>query len=278
MNDIIKVACIQFAFKFIKTYSDFVDHVKILLQNVVEADFAVFPENFTAELQYLIPNRAMNKLPEFTDQYKELFSKLADEFGMIIIAGTHLNIGDDGNLYNSSFLFFPDGKILKHDKTHLFPIEKRAGITMGNELKVFNTNKGKIAIAICYEMEFPEITRLYTINGAEIVFCPSNTIGEHGFWRVRHCCQARAIENQIYVVHSSMIGKAPLNGMDPWGKSSILSPCELPWPSNGVIKEAEANKEMVITANLDLKLLHKKRKRGAALNLVNRRPELYNLE
>ena len=113
------------------------------------------------------------------------------------------------------------------------------------------------------------------MKGAEIIFCPSYTVGEHGFWRVRHCCKARAIENQIYVVHSCLVGNVPLEGIVGWGKSSILSPCEPPWNPNGVIAESSLNEESIITGKIDLRLLQKKKKRGAALNLKYRRPEIY---
>lgn len=126
-------------------------------------------------------------------------------------------------------------------------------------------------------MEFPEVARTYVLKGAEIIFCPSYTVGEHGFWRVRHCCQARAIENQVYVTHSCLVGNPPLKGMEGWGKSSILSPCEDPWNPNGVIAEVNENEEMMITGELDLGLLYKKRRRGAAPILKDRRPDLYEI-
>jgi predicted amidohydrolase len=79
------------------------------------------------------------------------------------------------------------------------------------------------------------------------------------------------------VIHSCMVGSAPLGGLEGFGKSSILSPCEPPWEPNGIINEAEKNKEMVISGELDMKLLHKKRNRSAAPTLKDRRPEIYNL-
>ena len=94
---------------------------------------------------------------------------------------------------------------------------------------------------------------------------------------MRHSCQARALENQIYVIHSCLVGTPPIEFMAGWGRASILSPCEPPWTPNGVIAEAEANKECVITGELDLKLLRKKRKRGIATTLKDRRPEIYKI-
>ena len=65
--------------------------------------------------------------------------------------------------------------------------------------------------------------------------------------------------------------------MTGYGRSSILSPCEEPWNLNGVVAEAKTNEEMVISGEVDLKLLHKKRKRGMATTLSGRRPEIYEI-
>lgn len=275
MDNII-VACIQFSYKPIGSFKEFAKNIENLLKQSRGSDFVVFPETFTLELQYLIPEFDFSKLHRYTEDYINLFTYFSQKNGQYIIAGSHIIVENDKE-YNTSYLFCPEGSILTHRKTHLFPLEAKMGVTPGNKIDVFDTKKAKMGIAICYEMEFPEVARKLTLKGADLIFCPSYTIGEHGFWRVRHCCQARAIENQIYVVHSCMVGKSPLNGMEGWGKSSILSPCEEPWQPNGIIAEAKVNEEMVITANLDLKVLHKKRKRGAATTLKDRRPEIYSL-
>ena len=101
----------------------------------------------------------------------------------------------NSKLYNIGHLFCPDGQIFKHSKTHLMPVEVKMFFTHGTNLQVFETEKVKFALDICYEMEFPEVAKTLTLKGVEIIFTPSYTLGEHGFWRVRHCCQARAIEN-----------------------------------------------------------------------------------
>jgi len=270
------VSCVQFAYKQIESFEDFAKNVENLLNQADGSDFVVFPETLTLELQYLIPNNNLNKIPEFTEKYRNLFARLSREKGQYIIGGSHLTI-ENGKEYNIGYIFCPDGKLLKHRKTHLFPLEASMGVTPGNTLEIFKTEKANIGLAICYEMEFPEVARTLTLKGVDVIFCPSYTIGEAGFWRVRHCCQARAIENQIYILHSCLVGESPHKGMEGWGRSSILSPCESPWNPNGIIAEAKTNEEMVITGELDLKVLHKKRKRGAATTLKDRRPEIYKI-
>lgn len=274
---IVKVSSVQFAYKPIKNFEDFASNVENLLDQASGSHFVVFPETFTLELQYLIPDYNIGKIHEFTDQYIELFKDLSKKKNQYIIAGSHLTQKNE-KIFNTSYLFYPDGNHFEHDKTHLFPLEAKMGVTPGNNLEIFETDIVKIGIATCYEMEFPEVIRTLTLKGAEIIFSPSYTVDEHGFWRVRHCSQARAIENQIYIVHSCLVGTPPISSMmTGWGKASILSPCESPWPSNGIIAEARVNEEMVVSGELDLKLLHKKRKRGTATTLKDRRPALYKI-
>ncbi|MFW9950784.1 MAG: nitrilase-related carbon-nitrogen hydrolase [Candidatus Thorarchaeota archaeon] len=274
--DKIKVSCVQFSYKPIKDFVDFEKNVTTLVSQCKDTQYVIFPETFTFELQYIIPNHDLNQIPKFTDNYIKLFINLSRKTNQYIIAGSHLT-KEDNKIFNVSHLFCPDGQIFKHRKTHLFPLEKQMGVIPGNTLEVYKTDFGKIGISICYEMEFPEVARTLALKGAEILFCPSYTVGEHGFWRVRHCCQARAIENQIYVIHSCMVGAAPLGGLEGFGKSSIISPCEPPWPENGVLVEAKKNEEVIISYELDIKLLHKKRKRSAAPTLKDRRPNIYDV-
>ncbi len=96
---------------------------------------------------------------------------------------------------------------------------------------------------------------------------------EYGFWRVRHCAQARCIENQVYFVHCATGGKVPKGPLpNGWTRSSILSPCDTPWPApNGVVAEAETNVEMVLRGTVDLDLLQQNRETGVAPTYRDRR-------
>jgi predicted amidohydrolase len=273
---IIKISAVQFSYKPIKLFKDFEENVENLVKKAEGSDITVFPEAFTLELQYLFPNYNVGRIYELTEEYLDLFSRLSKVYNQVIIAGSHIVLENDKR-YNTGYIFYPDGQVKKHRKSHLMPYENKMGLIQGDSIDLFDIEDVKIGLAICYEIEFPELVRTLTLQGAKIIICPSYTIDEYGFWRVRHCCQARAIENQIYVVHSCLVGTSAIPGLVGWGKSSILSPCEAPWNPNGVIAEAEVNEEMVITGVLDLTLLEKKRKRGVAPTLNDRRPELYKL-
>ncbi len=83
------------------------------------------------------------------------------------------------------------------------------GHQQGDEVRVFDTDCGKIAIQICYDIEFPELGRIATEKGAKIIFTPFCTEDRQGYLRVRYCAQARAVENQVYTVISGTVGNLP---------------------------------------------------------------------
>jgi predicted amidohydrolase len=272
----VSIAACQFAIRPVQSFADFADHARALLDGARSADVVVFPELFTIELFTAIDGwqaAALADLPRidrFTAEYRGLFAAEARARGQTILAGSHLVRGNDRTL-NVAHLFEPSGREHAHAKTHIFPAESAWGSGEGESVDAIDLGFARVGIAICYEAEIPECASSYAEQGVDVVLCPSFTLTEHGFWRVRHCAQARAIENQIYVVHCCAIGApgAPLPG--GWGRSSILSPCDVPWPANGVLAEAEANREGVIVAELDLDLLQANRESGAAPTFRDRR-------
>lgn len=107
-------------------------------------------------------------------------------------------VGD--TLYNVGFLCKRDGTVEKYEKLHVTPDEEKVwGLKGGNILKTYDTDCGKIGILICYDCEFPELSRLLADEGMDILFVPFLTDTQNGYSRVRYCAQARAIENECYV-------------------------------------------------------------------------------
>ncbi len=198
-----RVAAVQYDLHAIQSFQEFADQVIHYTKTAGEfgADFLLFPEFFTTQLLSIGDGsgRALKiyELPKFTQEYLALFTTLAKEMKMHIIGGTHL-IENGGKLYNTAHLFYPDGSIKTQSKLHMTPTEvKDWHITPGEGLQVFDTEKGKIAILTCYDIEFPEIVRIAKARGADVIFCPSCTDDRHGFYRVRYTSHARAVENQI---------------------------------------------------------------------------------
>jgi predicted amidohydrolase len=132
-------------------------------------------------------------------------------------------------------------------------------------LKIFRTPFASVAIAICYDVEFPELVRAAVWAGADVLVVPSCTDTRAGWWRVRACAQARAIENQIYVVQSCTVGG--LRGLPAahlnYGIASVLGPSDRHFPRDGVLAEGTANQETLVFADLDLARLREVRKNGS---------------
>ena len=210
----------------------------------------------------------------YTEDYRRLFESEARERGQHIVAGSHLE-KKDGRYLNVAYLYGPDGLVHTHDKTHIFPAEAEWSTEEGDTIEMVELPFAKVGFNVCYEAEIPECAASLAEQGAEIILCPSLTFTEEGFWRVRHSAQARAIENQVYVVHCGGSAALPPGGPlpSPWGRSSILSPCDTPWDApNGVVAEApEPNIETVVQGVVDLDRLHENRENGAAPTFRDRR-------
>ncbi|MFF2157502.1 carbon-nitrogen hydrolase family protein [Paenibacillus chitinolyticus] len=278
-----RVSAVQHHLHTISSFREFADQVEHYVKTAQEfdSDFVLFPELFTTQLLSIRnPGEGaltINDLPSFTDSYMELFKGLAKSTGMHLIGGTHI-IEDGGRLYNSAFLFYPDGRVGEQRKLHITPTEvKEWNMGAGNALQVFDTDKGRIAILVCYDMEFPEIVRMAKARGADVIFCPSCTDDRHGFHRVRYSCHARTIENQIYVVVTGTIGSLPTVDFmrGNFGQAAVLTPNDVPFPPRGILAEGEINDDMIITADLDLALLEEVREKGSVTTWRDRRTDLY---
>ncbi|MFQ5941005.1 MAG: nitrilase-related carbon-nitrogen hydrolase [Nitrososphaerales archaeon] len=266
----VNICVTQFKLKPYKRFDTFRDEVLKLINKSEGADFVVFGEWFTLGLLAIDTNLEkarysdIKKVSNYMDDYVELFSKLARERAQFIVAGTIVE-EDNDKYYDTCFMFDPQGKTYKHRKTHLFPLEREKwGISEHDSLNVIKTGNGCVGVCICYESQIPECARALALKGAEIIFCPSFTLTEGGYYRIRGACAARSIENQLITVMSSVIGNLSPMNLRGVGRSSILSPCDKPWPNNGLIAHSVMNKEMVVTAEIDIDDIYITREKGAA--------------
>ena len=196
---------------------------------------------------------------------------------MHIIGGTHI-ISRNGKLYNVAHLFYPNGRIEEQAKLHITPSEiKEWNMSAGDDFRVFDTEKGRIALLTCYDIEFPEIVRMAKAKGADVIFCPSCTDDRHGFHRGRYTSHARAIENQVYVVLTGTVGSLPTVDFmrANFGQAAVITPNDIPFPPKGLLVEGELNNDMIVTADLDLSLLYEVRERGSVTTWRDRRTDLY---
>jgi len=278
-----RVSAVQYHLHTIPDFEAFANQVEHYVRTAQEfnADFVLFPELFTTQLMSIGDEAGkalpIEALPSFTERYMELFRRLAAESGMHIIGGTHI-IEENGSLYNAAYLFYPDGRVGEQRKLHITPSEVDAwNMKAGDGLALFDTDKGRIAVLVCYDMEFPEIVRMAKARGADVIFCPSCTDDRHGFHRVRYSCHARTIENQVYVVVTGTVGSLPTVDFmrGNFGQAAVLTPNDVPFPPRGVLVEGEINDDMIVTADLDLSLLHEVRESGTVTTWRDRRTDLY---
>lgn len=281
----VRICAIQYEMRKIGSFEEFAAQVEYYtdVASDFHSDFAIFPEIFTTQLMSFLdeksPSTAIRRLTEFTPQYLELFSRLALRYDINIIGGSHF-IKENHHIYNVAHLFRRDGTIDKQYKIHITPNERKWwGITPGDEVKVFDTDCGKIAIAICYDIEFPEYARHVADLGANIIFTPFCTDERQGYLRVRYCSQARAIENQVYTVIAGTVGNLPqVENMDiQYAQSGIFSPSDFGFPRDGIVEECSPNIETVVVGDVDLEILRRQRKAGNVTQLKDRRSDLYRL-
>lgn len=283
----IRVCAAQFQMRRISSWEEFAHQVDFFVETAEQyhCHFLLFPELFTVQLFSTLPDdlttrQSIAALADMTDRYRELFSAAAKRVGLHIIAGSH-PVRVDGGIRNVAHLFTPSGAVYTQEKLHVTPNERADyGIEPGAGLSVFDTGYARIGIQICYDVEFPEVSRLLTLAGAEVLFVPFSTDEKRAYLRVRTCGQARAVENVVYVVQSGNVGNLPqvANFLINYGQAGVYTPSDFPFPPDAVAAAADTNTETVVITDLDLSALEQAREAGTVRPLRDRRRDLYSVE
>jgi len=281
----VRVAAVQYSMRAIRSFEEFEKQCEFFVDTAGEyrADFVLFPELLTNQLLSLVPaerpDLSARRLSEFTTPYVDSFRRMAVKYYVNIVAGSHLQVEDD-RLYNVAYLFRRDGTTATQQKLHITPSEaKWWGVSPGRHLEVLDTDRGRIAILICYDIEFPELSRIAVSQGANVLFVPYNTDIRPAHLRVRYCAQARCIENSVYCVLAGAVGNLPfVEGADiHYGQSSILTPSDISFARDGVEAEATPNVETMLVHDLDIGLVRRMRRLGAVRTWLDRRSDLYGV-
>ena len=278
MKDRIRVASLQYFIRPVQTFEQFRDQVEALVETAADydCDLLVFPEYFTIQLLTLSQVRRpireqIRDLAHQLPQYRSLLAELARQRRIYIVGGS-IPVAVDGSdkVYNHSFFFGPKGDYGVQGKLHMTRFEAEDwGISASSGFKVFDTEFGKAAIAICYDVEFPELARAAARAGAHILLVPSCTDERQGFLRVRYCAQARAIENQMYVITSHTVGSLPMVPAVSlnYGQAAILTPSDFPFSRDGILADGNPNQEMMVIGELNLQTILESRTAGTVLPL-----------
>ncbi|PKQ46132.1 carbon-nitrogen hydrolase family protein [Confluentibacter flavum] len=282
---IIRLGLIQWQMRLYKDLTELMEQAEYFIDAVsaYRSDFALFPEFFNAPLMadnnHLPEAEAIRELAKHTPEIVQQFSKLAISYNINVITGSMPEMRD-GLLYNVGYLCKRDGTTERYEKLHVTPDEAKVwGMQGGNELRTYDTDCGKIGVLICYDSEFPELSRLLADEGMDILFIPFLTDTQNGYSRVRHCAQARAIENECYVAIAGSVGNLPkVNNMDiQFAQSIVFTPCDFSFPANGIKAEATTNTEMILIADVDIDLLRELNQFGSVRNLKDRRKDIFEL-
>lgn len=274
----IRVASLQYYIRPVETFDQFRDQVESLVETAADYKcvLLVFPEYFTVQLLTLGNIRRpireqVRDLAKQVPRFVELMSGLAQKHRMHIVSGT-IPVKEDGSdkLFNECFIFGPSGRFGIQGKMHMTRFETEEWeVSAFSGLRVFETVFGKLAITICYDVEFPEIARAAARQGVHLLIVPSCTDDRQGYLRVRYCAQARAIENQLYVIHSSTVGSLPMVPAVSlnYGQASILTPSDFAFSRDGILSEGNPNQEMMVIGELNLKTISESRLAGTVLPL-----------
>ena len=282
---LVRLGLIQWQMRTYKDLDELLQQAEFFVDAVsgYRSDFALFPEFFSAPLMaennHLSEPEAIRELSKHTEGIVQKLSEMAISYNINIISGSLPEVIND-RLYNAGYLCKRDGSTERYEKLHVTPDEIKVwGMQKGNQLKVFNTDCGKIGILICYDVEFPELSRLLADEGMDILFVPFLTDTQNGYSRVRNCAQARAIENECYVAIAGCVGNLPkVHNMDiQFAQSMVFTPCDFAFPANGVKAEATPNTEMILIADCDIDLLRELHQFGSVRNLRDRRKDIYEL-
>lgn len=284
-KNVIRLGLIQWQMRLYKNMDELMQQAEFFVDAVsgYRSDFALFPEFFHAPLMadynHLTEPEAVRMLAKYTDEMVRRFAELAISYNINIITGSMPELVED-RLYNVGYLCKRDGGVERYEKIHVTPDEARVwGLQGGKALKTFDTDCGKIGILICYDVEFPELSRILADEGMNILFVPFLTDTQNGYSRVRNCAQARAIENECYVAIAGSVGNLPkVHNMDiQYAQSVVFTPCDFAFPSNGIKAEATPNNEMTLIVDVDLELLKELNMHGSVRNLHDRRTDIYTV-
>jgi predicted amidohydrolase len=270
----VRAAAVAWKIRHVRGDSDYFGHAYDLVDaaHAEGAELVVLPELHVLEMLPLAPTvkelDAAKYLAQYADAIEGWIKRISDSSGLIIVGGSHFKEGPDG-IKNVCAVGIPGEPILLAEKNNLTAYEQNAwDIVPGKGLV---TGPRNIGVTVCYDVEFPESGRALAEAGAMIQCVPAWTETQRGFQRVRWACLSRAVENQIFTIHASLLGDL---GREPvpstFGSSAIIAPSVDPFPTEAILRETELNEEGVVVADLDFSLLKEAREEGEVANWNDR--------
>ncbi|MFI5384952.1 MAG: nitrilase-related carbon-nitrogen hydrolase [Fimbriimonadales bacterium] len=271
----IRVAAVAWKLREVRSDSEFFGHFYDLVNEAHRqgAEVVVLPELQVLELLNIEPELAEHKAARYLAQYgdamEEWLKRISGSSGMTLVGGSYFKETPHG-IVNVCAIADPGRGLALGTKNNLTTYERKMwNLHPGNGLA--KPHDPRIGVTICYDCEFPESGRALAEEGVLVQCVPAFTETKRGFQRVRWSCKARAIENQNFVVHASLLGSL---GREPapssYGSSAILTPSIEPFPVSAILAETPLGEEGVIVADLDLNMLEQARESGDVRNWNDR--------
>jgi predicted amidohydrolase len=274
----VKIATAQYDISFLQNWRNYQHKIErwVLEAATKDAKILLFPEYASMELASLFSkdiysclSKQLESMQALLDDYIDLYQTLSQKTGCTIQSGTFPVRMESGQYRNRAYVFMPDGRVEYQDKLMMTRFENEQWlIHSGEELKCFDTEYGRIAINVCYDIEFPMLARKQLEAGANLILVPSCTDTLAGFNRVKIGCQARALENQCFVVQSPTVGNAPWSeAVDVnIGAAAIYTPVDRGFPDNGILVMGELNASQWVIAEISLDEIATVRAQGQVFN------------
>ncbi len=281
---IVQIGIVQWLVRRFESWTEFSNRAEAQVRALADADFVVFPEYFTLPLLLQAPpdlseRDALLWLGRRSREIRDFFSRLAQHYGTNIVVGSTPETEGEA-LYNTAHFCHRDGRIDAYRKLHLTPYEtEHWHMQAGDRLGLVHSDRGYVGLCICYDVEFPELCRLYADAGARLLLVPYSTDSEYGHSRVRYCAQARAIENECYVGLAGCVGNLPEVPHLEYqhAQSVVLTPSDYGFAFRGIAAEAPVNAEAAFRVEVDLHRLSRLHTHGTVQTMRNRRTDLYHL-
>jgi predicted amidohydrolase len=285
----LKVSIASFGTRRYPTLAAFGEHVRELVADAKQKDSTaiLLPELTCIGLLWTDPaaktidNKAVadfyrRVLTPLLPEYCRVLSDIAKQEQITIIGASYWH-EEDGVGRNSAFVFRPTGETLRQDKMHMTRAERAIKTTGGDALMPFELDGVKCGLFVCYDVQYPELTQYLVKSGIEVLFVPSLT-DDRGTWRVWHSAHARAIENQLYVCVSTLVG--PLDIPVDYqttanGRAFVACPIDNRFKVVDGTYAVGDEGEDLLSATLNLETLRASREKAEVRQLSDRRPELY---
>ncbi len=278
-NNIIRLANIQFASsmdkaKDLERLDAYLMELSMDDKDKAKADIVCLPEMWNCPY---VGDRFKDYAEPEGGMVWQACSDMARKYKLYLCAGTVAELGEDGRIYNTAYVFDRDGKqIHKYRKMHMFDIYsadgkpvflESASLGAGDTISTFETEWGKMGMQVCFDIRFPELSRLMALDGAKVIITPATFSMTTGpvHWQISF--QARAMENQVFMVGAAP-ARAPKTGYTSWSHSIVCDP----WGK--VLTLMDENEGVSIT-ELNLDLIDKYRLKLPMLSA--RRDDVYKL-